>query len=115
MEDALKYFPKVIERIRNTLSSLISIQDIDVSYENKSDDLKGQRIEKIIIPSNSLETSTRLEILLGLKFSGHTKTVTEASNLFDEIYKRLIYKTNSNIKTLLIYLTLIKWNYLVKY
>ena len=50
--------------------------------------LKGQGIEKIIIPSNMIDIYTRLEILLGLKLSGHTNTLTKASNLIDEIYKR---------------------------
>ena len=50
-------------------------------------DLKGQGA-KIIIPSNIIDIYTRLEILLGLKLSGHTDTVTEASNLIDELYKR---------------------------
>ena len=31
---------------------------------------------------------SRLEVLLGLKLSGHTDTLTEASNLIDELYKR---------------------------
>ena len=52
------------------------------------DNLKGQGIEKIIIPSNKIVIYTRLEVLLGLKISGHTDTLTEASNLIDEIYKR---------------------------
>ena len=38
--------------------------------------------------SNIIDINTRLEILLGLKLSGHTNTLTEASNLIDEIYKR---------------------------
>ena len=50
--------------------------------------LKGKGIEKIIIPSNIIDIYTRLEILLGLKLSGHTDTLTEASNLIDELYKR---------------------------
>ena len=50
--------------------------------------LKGRRIEKIIIPSNIIEIFTRLEALLGIKLSGHTDTLTEASNLTDELYKR---------------------------
>ena len=33
-------------------------------------------------------SNTRLEILLGLNLSGHTDTLTEASNLIDELYKR---------------------------
>ena len=50
-------------------------------------DLEGQGV-KIIIPSNIIDIYTRLEILLGLKLSGHTDTLTEASNLIDELYKR---------------------------
>ena len=43
---------------------------------------------KIIIPSNLIDIHTRLELLLGLKLSGHTDTLTESSNLIDELYKR---------------------------
>ena len=50
--------------------------------------LKGKGVEKIIIPSNIIDIYTRLEVLLGLKLSGHSDTVTEASNLIDELYKR---------------------------
>ena len=49
--------------------------------------LKGEGFQKIIIPSNIIDIYTRLEVLLGLKFSGHTDTLTEASNLIDELYK----------------------------
>ena len=52
-----------------------------------SDDLQGERV-KIIIPSNIIDIYTRLEVLLGLKISGHADTLTEASNLKDEFYKR---------------------------
>ena len=48
----------------------------------------GRRVEKIIIPSNIIDIYARLEVLLGLKLSGHTNTLTEASNLIDELYKR---------------------------
>ena len=47
-------------------------------------DLEGQGV-KIVIPSNIIDIYTRLEILLGLKISGHTDTLTEASNLIDEL------------------------------
>ena len=53
----------------------------------KKHNLKGQQNEKIIIPSNIIDIYTRLEILLGLKLSGHTNTLTEASNLIDQLYK----------------------------
>ena len=54
---------------------------------DNSDDLQGEGL-KIIIPSNIIDIYTKLEILLGLKLSGHTDTLTEASNLIDELYKR---------------------------
>ena len=53
----------------------------------KKHNLEGQGL-KIIIPSNIIDIYTRLEVLLGLKLSGHTDTFTEASNLIDELYKR---------------------------
>ena len=49
---------------------------------------EGEGIQKIIIPSNIIDIHTRLEILLGLKLSGHSDTLTEASNLIDELYKQ---------------------------
>ena len=51
-------------------------------------DLEGQGIHKITIPSNIIDIYTRLEKLLGLKLSGQSNTLTEASNLIDELYKR---------------------------
>ena len=54
----------------------------------KLNNLRGRGIEKIIIPSNIIDIYTRLEVLLGLKLSGHSNTPTEASNLIDELYKR---------------------------
>ena len=65
--------PKLVEDIQNRI--------FDES------DLEGQGV-KIIIPSNIIDIYTRLEILLGLKLSGHSDTLTEASNLIDELYKR---------------------------
>ena len=52
-----------------------------------SSDLEGSGIAKIIIPSNIIDIWTRLEVLLGLKLSGHTDTLSEAS-LIDELYKK---------------------------
>ena len=49
---------------------------------------RGKRVEKVIIPSNIIDIYTRIEVLLGLKLSGHSDTLTEASNLIDELYKR---------------------------
>ena len=73
-----KTLPKLVEDIQNK------------TFEDISDDstyLEGQGV-KIIIPSNIIDIYNRLEILLGLKISGHTDTLTEASNLIDELYKR---------------------------
>ena len=70
--------PKLVEDIRNKTFEEIT---------DSSDDLQGKGL-KIIIPSNIIDIYTRLEILLGLKLSGHTDTLTEASNLIDELYKQ---------------------------
>ena len=65
--------PKLVEEIQNRTFDEI--------------DLEGDGV-KIIIPSNIIDIYTRLEVLLGLKLSGHSDTLTEASNLIDELYKR---------------------------
>ena len=80
MQDALLNLPKEIKKIRNP--PLPAIEN-----EEDSSDLQGEGV-KIIIPSNIIDIYTRLEVLLGLKLSGHTDTLTEASNLIDELYKR---------------------------
>ena len=68
--------------IKNDLDNDVrSILDIDKK-------LKGRGVEKIVIPSNIIDIYTKLEVSLGLKLSGHTDTLTEASNLVDELYKR---------------------------
>ena len=69
--------PKLVEEIQN--KTFEEIED--------TEDLAGDGV-KIIIPSNIIDIYTRLEVLLGLKLSGHTDTLTEASNLIDELYKR---------------------------
>ena len=74
----LKKLPKLVEYIQNKTFEEIT---------DNSDDLQGEGV-KIIIPSNIIDIYTRLEILLGLKLSGHTDIFTEASNLIDELYKR---------------------------
>ena len=73
-----KKLPKLVENIQNK-----TFEDIT----DDSDGLQGEGL-KIIIPSNIIDIYTRLEVLLGLKLSGHTDTLTEASNLIDELYKR---------------------------
>ena len=78
-KDALYILPNKIKRIRNpALPEIENIEDYN--------DLEGQGV-KIIIPSNIIDIYTRLEILLGLKLSGHTNTLTEASALIDELFR----------------------------
>ena len=78
MRDALSNLLKETAKIRNPPLPAI---------ENESDNLQGEGV-KIIMPSNIIDIYTRLEVLLGLKQSGHTDTLTEASNLIDELYKQ---------------------------
>ena len=72
-------------------------------FENikKEESLKGEGIEKIIIPNNIIDIYTRLEVLLGLKLSGHTDTLTEASNLIDELYKRGEFRNKQHYRNAL--------------
>ena len=77
MKDALYNLPREIDKIRNP-----PLPEI----EKESDNLQGEGV-KIIIPSNIIDIYTRLEVLLGLKLSRNTDTLTEASNLIDELYK----------------------------
>ena len=79
--------------------------------KEEPDNLKGDGV-KIIIPSNIIDFYTRLEILLGLNLRGHTDTLTEASNLIDELYKRGEIQNKSNIEMLL---TKLKPEYTYKY
>ena len=74
-----KKLSKLVEDIQNKTFNEIT---------DDSDDLGGEGIQKIVIPSNIIDIYTRLEVLLGLKLSGHIDTLTEASNLIDELYKR---------------------------
>ena len=76
--------------IRHNLDDEVRrIVNLDTKPKTKTKPkLKGKGIEKIIIPSNIIDIYTRLEVLLGLKLPGHTDTLTEASNLIDELYKR---------------------------
>ena len=80
MKDALYFLPKAKDKFRIPLLPTIEIVE-------SSSDLEYQGV-KIFMPSNIIDIYTRFEILLGLKLSGHTDTLTEASNLIDELYKR---------------------------
>ena len=81
MKDAFYNLPKERAKIRNP--PIPAIENI----EDSSDNLQGEGL-KIIIPSNIINIYTRLKTLLGLKLSGHSDTLTEASKLIDKLYKR---------------------------
>ena len=72
-----KKLPKLVEEIQNKTFDEIT----------DDSDLEGQRL-KINIPSAIAHIYIRLEVLLGLKLSGHSDTLTEASNLINELYKQ---------------------------
>ena len=59
-----------------------------LSLFSDTSNLQGEGV-KIIFPSNFIDICSRLKVLFGLKLSGHTDTLTEASNLIIEKYKRL--------------------------
>ena len=71
--------PKLVEEIQN--------KAFDESIDSSDNDLQGQGV-RIILPSNIVDISTRLEALLRLKISGHTDNPTDASNSIDKLYKR---------------------------
>ena len=73
-----KTLPKLVDNIHNKTFDEIT---------DDSEDLQREGV-KLIIPSNINDNYTRLEIILGLKISSHTDTLTEASNIIDELYKR---------------------------
>ena len=81
--------PARYEKTKSSLDGHVNkILNRSLQCESECDDLEGQGIKKIIIPSNIYKNYTRLENLLGLKLSRHTDTLTEASNLIDELCKR---------------------------
>ena len=85
MQVVIEVLPKVIQKNRHP--PLPTIENVEYSYEEVSDDLEGQEIENFFMSSNIIDFYTRVEILLGLKLSGHTAPLTEVSNLLDELYK----------------------------
>ena len=83
-----KYFSRLFNHFRNI-------------KKEEPTNLGGHGV-KIIIPSNIIDIYTRLEILLGLKLSGHSDTLTEASNLTYELHKRGEIQNKQQYKNALI-------------
>ena len=100
-----KKLPKLVEDFQ--------IKTFD-EITDDSDDLQ-EGIQKIIIPSNIIDIYTRLEILLGLKLSGHTDTLTEASNLIDELYKLGEIENKQQYQNALNKFKIQLYNYICKY
>ena len=84
-------------------------------YKVESDDLQGQGIEKIIIPSNIIDIWTRLDVLLRLKLTCNTHSLTKASHLMDELYKRGEIENEQENQMLLINSILSKWRFQVNF
>ena len=96
-------FNNILESLNFEIYKAIRGESKSGRYEQsktifKKHNLEGQGIEKFIIPSNIIDIYTRLEILLGLKLSGHSNTLTEASNLIDELYKRVEMQTKQQYR-----------------
>ena len=86
-----EYYNRIPTKRRMSCRDKYSKNNLDNDQRkllNLDTNFKGRGIEKLIIPANIIDIYTRLEMFLGLRLSGHTKTFTEASNLLDEIQKR---------------------------
>ena len=68
--------------------------------EEESNNLQCEGMN-IIIPSNIFDFCTRIEVLLGLSLSGHSDTITKASNLIDDIYRRKEIQTEQQYRNAL--------------
>ena len=100
-----KTLPKIVDKNQNKTFD---------EFTDDSDSLQGEGV-KIIIPSNIIDIYTRLEVLLGLKLRGHTDTLTEASNLIDELYKRGEIQNEQQYRNALNNFLPNKWSFQVNY
>ena len=76
-----------VQNILKTPVAAIASGESD-EYESLESDLEGNGTKTIVVPSDSDEIWTRLQVLLGLKLSGHTDTLMEASQLLDALFKK---------------------------
>ena len=88
MLDSLNYNPTKDSNSKRTKSIKNDLKKRVHKIRNPLLAIQGQGIEKIIVSSNKIDIYNRLEILLGLKLSGHSDTLSEGSNLLDELCKR---------------------------
>ena len=76
-----------VQNILKTPVAAIASGESD-EYESLESDLEGNGTKTIVVPSDTDEIWTRLQVLLGLKLAGHTDTLIEASQLLDALLKR---------------------------
>ena len=74
-------------RVQNILKPPVAAIASGESDEYETD-LEGNGTKTIVVPSDSDEIWTRLQVLLGLKLAGHTDTLIEASQLLDALFKK---------------------------
>ena len=76
-------FKNYVPKSGENKSGRYKLSKTNFKYRN----LQGEGV-RILIASNIIDIYIILEIFLGLKFSGQTDTLTEETNLIDELYKR---------------------------
>ena len=64
-----------------------SRQRYNKNQNTTASEIAGQGF-KITITSNKNDNWTRIEVLLGFKLSGLTDTLTDASNMINDLYKK---------------------------
>ena len=90
-----RYIEKNLQkRVENILNPPMSLE------ESTDGDLEGNGM-KYIIPSNTVDIWSKLEVLLDSKIAGHTNTLTFASHLIDELYKRGEIETENQYRNAL--------------
>ena len=86
-----------VQKILNFPIAAIASGESD-EYEFLESDLEGNGTLTIVVPSDSDEIWTRLQVLLGLKLAGHTDTLIEASQLLDALFKKGEIKTEQQYR-----------------
>ena len=82
-----------VEKILNPPITAITSGESD-EYES----LERNGTITIVVPSDSDEIWTRLQVLLGLKLAGHIDTLIEASQLLDALFKKGEIKTEQQYR-----------------
>ena len=86
-----------VQKILNPPIAAIASGESD-EYESLESDLEGNGTKTIVVPSDSNEIWTRLQVLQGLKLAGHTDILIEASQLLDALFKKGEIKTEQQYR-----------------